>query len=598
MSARWGRALLRFLVERPWLSVSLACALFVLWGVLGAPSRWVAGTQFLDAMGTHWFYWYAEQTVSGHEGLERSQLLFYPFGKDVYLHTGGNLIDAYLALPLRAAMGHIAGYNATIALILLLDGWGAARLARAVGAGPLGQAAAALALCLNPYVLIELDQGRPTQALVAFLPLGLAFLMERRAVAAGICIALCGLTYWYYGVVAGMAAALSGALALGTDPDRGAVVRTWGLAALICVAIVLPVAWPMLSTVEAGGVPGLLLYDAAGPLGGLHLRTAEGDAQGLFIQALSGWAGPVTPVGGVPEFAPSGRLFTPAQLLLAAPALVLGGRRALTLGALGALALLIGVGPVLWIGGPDNPLYQALLSALPFMRRWWWPMRASALLQVSLAVLVGITANQLAAWGGAAAERRGAGVQRWARPALYALLLPLAWLWSAGQAPLHRWSGEVSELVSGCLAEAPEGAVMDLPLAWDQFHLYHQVWHGKPQMGGMLSQKAAFGAGAVDQLLEENAFAGLLVGWGKRELSKPPAIDEAGRAALLEVGYRYLILRHEAMRLQLPDGRELDDAKRVARMISKVLGPPAAQDLESEHPVTLWALDGSGWRCP
>lgn len=582
----------------PWVAVGLLAAAWALWGVLAAPGERVAGEQFLDGMGTQWFYWYAEQTLFGGEGFEHSQLLFFPFGKDLYVHTGGNLVDAYLALPLRALLGHIAGYNATVALIFLLNAWGAARLAASFGAGPLGQAAAAALLCLNPYGLGELDQGRPTQALVAFLPLGLAFLRERRGLLAGVCLALCGFTYWYYGLVAGAAAALLGVIALLQDEDRWAVVRTWAVAGALCLALVLPVALPMLGSVEAGGVPGLLVFDGEGPLGGLHLRTAEGDPQGLFVQALNGDAGSITPRPEGPEFVAGAQNHGWLHGLLILPALWWLGRRSLPLVLLALLGLVLGTGPVLWLGGPENPLYIGLLKTLPFMRRWWWPMRATALLQVSLAALAGLSLHGLLQHLGPRVEARwGARALKLTELGLWGMLLPSSAAWSLGKAPLSWWNGVVSPVVSECLRDAPEGAVMDLPLAWDQFHLYDQVWHEKPQMGGMLSKKPAFGAGPVEALLSGNDLAMRVVGYGDRRFTLAPEVDEEAREALLSIGYRYVLLRHEALRLELPNGRTLDDTRRAERLISKVLGPPAASDPDGPHPVTLWTLDGSALPC-
>ena len=87
--ARWAPA--------PWAWVSAVAWVAAMWWVLREPWTRLAGEEFLDGMGTQWFYWYAGELLQG-EPLEHSQLLFFPYGKEVFLHTGGNLVDAFLAL--------------------------------------------------------------------------------------------------------------------------------------------------------------------------------------------------------------------------------------------------------------------------------------------------------------------------------------------------------------------------------------------------------------------------------------------------------------------------------------------------------------------
>ena len=43
-----------------------------------------------------------------------------------------------------------------------------------------------------------------------------------------------------------------------------------------------------------------------------------------------------------------------------------------------------------------------------------------------------------------------------------------------------------------CLAGGAEGAVIELPYSWTQAHLYYQIEHGRPIMGGMLENNETF----------------------------------------------------------------------------------------------------------
>lgn len=580
----------------PWLWVGLLCGLWATAPVWTAPASRLAGEQFLDAMGTQWFYWYAGELFQD-ERVAFSRLLFFPFGKAIYLHTGGNLVDAFLALPIRWLLGPIAGYNVFLLLLFALNALGAARLAATFRLGHAAQAAAACFFCLNPYLLIELDQGRPTQALAFMVPLALAAMRERRGLLAGLMIGLSGLTYWYYGLLLGALAVLAGLLMLALEPGRGKTAWSLWVGFWAAMLVVVPVALPMFGALSEGAVPGLLRFDPAGfwgeALGGVALETEQGDPQSLFVTSLSGLAGPLIPGPGAVSFGVGARLVGWAQLGLALPGMWMLGRRGWLLGACALLGVVIAAGPVFWLGGPENPLYTALFEHLTLFRRWWWPMRASVLVQVGLAVWAAVAVDR----GARALERRFAAV-RGRRGRLTLLALPLlGWAWSGGAAPLDSWEARVSPVVSECLRHAPPGAVIDLPLARDQFHLWDQVWHEQPQMGGMLSQKPAFGSGQVNAMLNENAAAGMLVALGAGDFTHRLVDDPAAWQGLARMGYRYVLLRHEAFVRVDSKGRARSDVDRATRLIAKVLGPPAATDEAGPHPVSLWTIDGTKLDC-
>ena len=109
---------------------ALAVGVFV---ALFAPEAANLGARFLgqeavDAYGTHWFYWFVERSLADHTSLSHTDLYFYPFGKDIYAHTGANVLDAIVALPFRWALGAVRGYNAFVLAALLANGLAAWRL--------------------------------------------------------------------------------------------------------------------------------------------------------------------------------------------------------------------------------------------------------------------------------------------------------------------------------------------------------------------------------------------------------------------------------------------------------------------------------------
>ena len=80
------------------------------------------GYEYVDHYGTQWFYWYTERQVRAGAPLGHTDLFFYPWGKDVYLHTGSNVLDAMAAVPFRAMFGPTLGYNVFVLAGLLASG--------------------------------------------------------------------------------------------------------------------------------------------------------------------------------------------------------------------------------------------------------------------------------------------------------------------------------------------------------------------------------------------------------------------------------------------------------------------------------------------
>ena len=112
----------RQFLEKAYLWAPAAAGLVLLVGVFGPGlERWsetFLGRQYVDAWGTQWFYWFVGFQMRHLGGFGWTDLFFYPWGKDIYLHTGGNVLDAIIAWPLRWVFGAVAGYNFWIVLVL------------------------------------------------------------------------------------------------------------------------------------------------------------------------------------------------------------------------------------------------------------------------------------------------------------------------------------------------------------------------------------------------------------------------------------------------------------------------------------------------
>lgn len=563
-----------------------------------APWRYVVGEGGVDAWGTQWFFWFAGRVLTGAEGADHTDLLFYPWGKDILLHTGGNLLDAWFAWPLRVLTGPVIGYNLWILAVLAGNAWAGTRLAAALGVERERRWIAGVALVLNPYVLMEINLGRPTQAFLLFPGLCAALLWTlgrsvgwRGAAAAagcGVCLALSAWIYWYNGLVLGALALVHGVWRTGAD--SGGRARTLGhhaLAALVAVALVAPAAWTLLHALDGGEVPGLLALDGTGPLAPLALRTVDGEEEGLWVLALAkGGSGSLIDEGGLRYVAG-----TPVLLAVQIPVALLGlwgmrRRRAGWLWLWLGGVLLVGSGP-LFIYADSYVVNRAYLSAMTgfdVLRRWWWPARAVFAAHLVLAALapvaLGVLPARVRALAGAALLA-GAAVQ----------------MHASGLFPLGRWDAGAGTVLR-CLATAPAGAVIDVPWSSDQKNLWFQTVHQKPILGGMLIKKPSFGASPVIALRARNSLLDVLMGIGEHQYGRNLDSDAAARRELVELGYRYVLARTDAFARprSTRTGMEwVSDWSRARRLLEKSLGAgPVIED--ADH--ALWTLDGSGVGCP
>src|SRR5687767_8480568 len=127
----------------------------------------LAGAANVDAYGTWWFQWFVAEALAAGRSLARTDLLFFPWGKDIFAHTGSNVADAALVAPVRWLLGPAWAWNALYFAAIAGNAAAAGLALLFRGAGRAGALAGAAVAGLHPYVLYELGQGRPTQALLA-----------------------------------------------------------------------------------------------------------------------------------------------------------------------------------------------------------------------------------------------------------------------------------------------------------------------------------------------------------------------------------------------------------------------------------------------
>ena len=158
----------------------------------------------VDLPGTLWMHGWVKLSTLAGEFPVSSNLLFYPEGKNFFNATGANFVDAWLSIPFQWIWGVPDYLDWFEVAVLVGNALCFEALARELSGGRLVVAwACALAFEANPFVLVELSQGRPTQAMVWFLLLAVRSLVRlptgswRDAVLFALYATLQGLTYWF-----------------------------------------------------------------------------------------------------------------------------------------------------------------------------------------------------------------------------------------------------------------------------------------------------------------------------------------------------------------------------------------------------------------
>lgn len=566
----------------------LCCAGAVFGSHLGELRTHFLGEEYVDHYGTQWFYWYTERQLRALRWPDHTDLFFHPYGKDIFGHTGSNVLDGVVAIPFRVLLGPVLGYNLFLLVGLLAGGAAAYALCRDHVEDRAACLVAALLLGLSPFVLHEVAEGRPTQALLLPLILFLRSLLRlgrgasgTEPLKAGFWLAVTGYQYWYYALFAGMTALahglLAAAVARADDGGPWPVLRRHAVAAGLALLLVGPVALPMvLAAREVGAVAGLL-DTRAWNLSYTPPVTMEGITVGLFAwQPFLRLAGFHILTGDNEEVFLAQSLILPwfwAPLLLGWIVLARrGGRSALPMAGMALVSMVLATGSVVLVGGLalPNPPFIGLMHLLDVMRRLWWPARALAILVVLMAPMTALILDRL----------------RGRRPLLglglgLALLgANLGELRAAGRAPMDAWDAGIPAGYR-CLADGPDGALIELPYVWTQAHLYYQTAHGRPILGGMLEDNEVFTPAEITRLREENGF--LLALRNAAATGETEGDSAEAREELRFLGYRYVVVQKDAYQSANLSTSRADTVirtrqRRLNRGLRELLGEPVYDD--------------------
>lgn len=477
---------------------------WVMFPVLGSPHTLALGDGRTDVWNHVWGYAFVYESLASGQLPTHTDLLGWPEGGSLwFIDTFG----ALLTLPIQAALGPIAAYNAAIAGQLALCCVGAYLLALRVTDSSAAATFAAVAYGTTPHLLAQAHNGISESLAAGWLPLVLWAALGRRTVLAGVLLGVCAWANNYYGLFGGLCL-----LALGH----------WRAAAL-GVVVAVPGVGALLSTLAAEDAlvqrdPGfvrstLLLHNMTDVVSlfrpGRHyspdLLARFGEH--LIVVVYVGW--------GV--------------LLAALPAL--RRRRSWRWGGLAAGFLVLTLGPYLYLGGDyvlvaDGwiPLPFAALSSLPGFSALSHAYRFIVGASLALCVLAALTiASSRRPWPWAIGLSLLRFVEVGAGPAVWPL--PVA------QADIPEVYGEL------------QGAILDLPvgvpvLERSVYGLY-QLKHRQPSPYGLNDH--------VPPLLWANRFTRYLIEaeWSSTNTlpARGPWVDvELGRRALVADGLCWVVL--------------------------------------------------------
>jgi hypothetical protein len=521
----------------------------------------------VDLFGSFWFYWWVDRSISEGLSLSHSDLFYYPYGKEIFAHTGSNLIDALISIPFQRIWG-FPGYQPWfIAFILLLNAISfdfflqshiQSRIARWSGT-------ALFTLC--PFVGSELAMGRPTQAMLCFALLSMGCfhrLQQDRswkwAILAGVFAALQGWTYWFSGYFLGFC--LCWMVIAHRKMDRGICLR-YSLSLGTCFLLILPAIVQMAMLSDAGSIPGL--GADTGPFWSVPTQTENNVVKGLGGYLLS------EPMG-----APQFQLVTFGGLTVMA---LIWSRKPIWVGML-VIALLFSTGPIWPVRGGESEFimyhYVAAYRVLPFFARLWFPYRMVAFALIAAILGISMLIDRIAC----------SHPRKWHPIAAIALVLvTFGELSTHLLAPLNHQRLQIPGLYKE-LQRSP-GALIELPIGFVRPSVMWQPLHGQPTFGGMGENLPMLQPKEQGLRLRQP-----LLRYLSRVTRKPslvPKFDNEDKKRFVEQGFRYLSLDRSIV--QGEANVRGNSGAALALEVQKSLTAHFGEPWGVENEIIIWALE-------
>jgi hypothetical protein len=398
----------------------------------------------------------------------KTDRMFYPEGMDFLVLNGANILDAVLSVPLQMLLGGGRGEMWMSVLIAVGNAVSFFPLARSVAPkAPFAAGIATFWFATCPFILGELGGGRPTQAMLWFVPPAVGALMRmqgwRDAVSLGICVGLQGLTYWYLPLFFTMVMA---PVAVGRVVREPEVLRYFAVAVGIAVLLVAPLAVPILMAAREGSIPGL---------------DVELAAAGVMLESTERSRRVISTFGLVSTMVP---LLAVASRWRTAPGLTIGV----------ALGCLFALGPRVSFAGMqlDNHLYIWLYEHSSLVARLNFPARI-------LSVVYCVAALSLTSVLASSVTR--------VVPALFAFLMVIEPR-ANKLAPVR--SLALPPLPAAAIVKGRPGLILSVPMGAPEVAMAQQTFHQQPMVSGMADHVSTVRGPGYDTWLENRFFAELV----------------------------------------------------------------------------------------
>lgn len=593
---------------KEWLAVVAGFLGLALWQASALAGRWT--THYLGAgelEGWLWRYWWMKKMMVGAWESGAGYFAYVSAVAGSFPETG-NVFDLQLmSWPLELLLGEPLYYNVKCVLILTLNGVGGYALGRSLFRDWAPAALCGLVLCLSPYALYEIDNGRVRQAIMFPLALYALYLVRlwrrpslREAALAGLWAGLSSAVYLYYGMAAVLFTLIFVACAAAFRWDGKLDGRRLSMGLLVLVtalSVTLPFTWAYLDRRLRGeAIPEVqwlrdfpTLQELTSPNPEIVLK--QNDPLLNSVQRFRNDSMPWE-YGFLPRwhrnlpwvFTALGLVALPLALFWRTPWKWL---LPWTLGF--AFFYLLTLGPYLksgptgdYMGGPDGIAspYVLLFKYLPFFSRLFSPVRMSAMMLVCLGVLAGAVLHL-------AFTRYRSGP--WVRGASVALVLVLV---AHGMKLSHQPTLRTTQVLIPSyyykLAAEPFCTIVELPFRTGDFLQNYQTVHEKKLLLGWSdgATPPGFPPGSeiakltrVIDRLPENTFLQFL-----EDLNVHPDRARSYREADLEfmrqdAGVRYIIVHERGCYLVAGDGRAHYLA--ILEALTERFGPPVDTSVES-----------------
>jgi hypothetical protein len=579
-----------------------------IWGHLG---KFYLGSGEID--GWLWRYWWMKQLLSSlwsHAPRNWGLLAYTFFTAGSYPETGNVLDLQLMSMPMEAILGDPAYYNVKIFLILVLNGLSGYVLFKYISRCPALSLLGPVLMVLNPYVISEIADGRPRQAILFSIPLFIVSLLEsfragtiRSAALAGLWMGLTAAIYLYYGMAALFFLLIfvicKGAESRGRLP--GGFVRGLPLMLLIFVAVAAPFSFRYLEmSLKRETLPEVIHLEDVPPVEYLQREvstTYTREERPRSLQRLRHSSLPFDfPVH-------QGRYIYVPLFFLAAALLPLFFIRPIPyLWLISAFFFyMLALGPylkagtslsgyVITLSGQAVPLpYCIFFKYVPFFSRLFAPSR---LLGFFFPLLLALAAHNISRLLGPPAADEGSrpgGVWggRVFRYFLCALAAITAFVQiSLGWLPLPLTATGVPAFYQGLAHDRDRFGLIELPLGinFTDYVNYYQVRHGKKVLPSWAIGQVPPGFPdcparylSLKDYRDDNTYLRHLE--GLKDI--PPAggsFKKEDMESLKSAGYRYLVLHEEGCYIYNQDlGRETYDF--IFERLAGLHGPPAHQEV-------------------